>query len=220
MVADYAIEQAGRYTAVAVAVIQRQIGGLLLSYSSFAAWLSSVAARLGGSLPSWASNAIDGLFRLFSWLPPEIRNGAMAWWRLFQNVADRAINWARDRYEQARARAYQVFDWWAHLGHNLGAWWQQARPILDAFRQNPGGFVRGLLGATWNWLLDFCQRPAQLVQSWLGSAWPLLVSFAGGPLRFYYDLWGRWRATLFDFLADPLEFLWERGEDFLVRKLE
>lgn len=220
MVSDWSVEQADRYTDAAVAILRIVLGYLPSGFVSFSAWLFSLVSKIGFFMPSWANTLTGGLNRLWSWLPPEIRNNVASWWRLFQDTADQAIDWARDRYEQARARVVTLFDWWVHLGHNLGQWWQQARPVLDAFRQNPGAFVRGLLGATWNWILDFRQRPAQLVQNWLGSAWPLLTSFASGPLRFYYDLWSRWRANLFDFLADPLEFLWERGEAFLLRKLE
>lgn len=216
---DRILEDAKPYVDSLSRWIRDNLGWLPWGFSSFSAWIFTAFNRIGTVWSRIGDNVGHALTNLWYKIPTAIRENWASWSQLFQDVVDRATDWARARYEDAKNRVYQLFDWWLHLGYNLGTWWQQARGVLDAFRNNPTGFIIARLGPAWNWLIDFRQAARQWVLSWLGTTWTLLSSFAAGPLRFYYDVWGAFRTTLFDFLANPLEFLWDEAEEFLNRKL-
>lgn len=214
-----AVDAAAQYSDTLADALRGLFGWLPSKFVSFSSWISTIETLVGIYKPSWALNAMNGLVKLYNWLPPEIRNYVQTWTSLFDSIVDLAKAWAMSYYGTTVARVVQIWNWFLSNAYALSQWWLSARGILDQFRSNPYGFIAARLGAGWVWLLAFRNNPSSWVQSWLGSTWVALVSFRNGPLEFYFNLWGAFGAMMGEFFSNPLEFLYSRAEDFLNEKM-
>lgn len=234
------IEEAKDIVEVASDVLRGLIGTVRGGYASISEWLSVVSARLGWSLPSWASSAIGGLIWLYLKLPQTIRDGWQSWSDIWESIKYSVRAWARDRYDAFRDWADWAWDWVVDRGQTLWSWRDRIRGLIDSFVtdpygfvvgllgaawlwvlsffNNPYGYVTGLLGAAWGWLLAFRSSPVSWVVSWLGDTWSDLVAFRDGPLTFYYNLWSTSWELISDFVSDPFGFVIDHLEQAIIER--
>lgn len=171
------------------------IGYVLYGYSTFSQWLDSMHLRLGSGLPWWTQSAMEGLGKLYGWLPPEIRLGLQSWSALWDSIVQRAKSWVQATYNLAISLGGQAWGWVIQAGNRLDTWYQAAHGTLDEFRSNPGPFILARLGPTWD----------------------LLRAFAFTALPFYVGLWGSHASDLSNFLSDPAGWIYDKLESYLER---
>lgn len=192
------------------------IGGVQAGLGSIGGWAQKLDDWIGGYVPGWAGTIAGGLNWLKVRLPEAIRFGWQSWSELFAGIRQTVYNWAMDRYDLFRAKAEQALNWIVGDGSLLKRWYDRAAGWIDAFRADPYGFVTGLLGGAWTWLLGFRDRGREIVLGWLGPDWPGLLTFARDCLTFYYNLWSLGWRELGEFVADPLGYLYDRAERILI----
>jgi len=195
------------------------IGFVGRGFANMGDWVETIHDTLGEVLPSWAMDAIDGLWHLFYIFPIGIRWGWLAWSDIWEQIKADVRDWALNFYYNTVIWAQTTWQWLVGVGQAIENWWQNVNDFLSWFVQNPYGALAVLLGSAWNWLVSFWQNPVGYVLSWLDPWWPQLVAFAQDCLVFWYNLWGSHAQRLADILADPLGYLWDRAENFIDSKL-
>lgn len=169
------------------------VGYIRHGFSDFEHWTENLWNKVGSASFAWASNLSDAANWLRDKFPDAVRYGWQSWQSIWDGIKQSAIDWARARYEDARAWAYGAYAWVLDTGEALKNWYNSSHTWLDDFRQNTHTRVTGLLGDTWR----------------------QLVTFAGGSLLFWQNLWGAHAEDIGRFFGNPLLFLYDRVEDFL-----
>jgi len=188
-VGKWALDQAGDR-------VRGWIGYVQYGYSNFSQWIQSTYIRLGSGMVWWASTAVEGLGKLYGWLPPEIRMGLQSWAALWDSIVGRAKAWVQATYNLAISLGAQAFGWTVQVGNRLDGWYQAAHGVLDDFRANPSAFILARLGPTWT----------------------VLQAFATIAVPFYVKLWSDHARDLADFLADPAGWIYGKLESYLERR--
>jgi len=194
------------------------IGGIKSGFASLGDWTNWLQVAVGAAVPWWTPNLAAGVDRLRGWFPDAIYNGWLAWNDIWTSIKADVRNWARNEYDRARDFAYQARDWVSGVGDGLRLWRDKVAGWIDNFRANPYGFITGVLGSGWSWLLGFYPRARETVIGWLGPDWVRLTNFARDCSVFYYNLWSLGWRTLSDFIADPVGFVGDRLEAYLLKK--
>ena len=196
LVGAYAESVADNARDAAKNTVRQWIGYARHGFSNFSDWVDNLWGKIGAASFSWASSLTDAATWLRGRLPQTIREGLQSWQSIWDGIKNAAIDWARARYEDARAWASGAYTWVLGTGETLRNWHARAQVWVDDFRQNTYTRVTGLLGATWT----------------------RLVTFAGGSLTFWNNLWGSHADDIGKFFGNPLQFLYDRAEDFLVSR--
>lgn len=173
------------------------LGGLRSGYNTFANWINSHDLKIGGLLPPWCFNLIDGLSQLWDRLPQPIRDRVTSWGAWIDSFIAGVRNWAIARYDQFRQWADQAWRWATSTGETLHTWWNGAYAWLDDFRFNAYARIR----------------------DWLGNPWQMMLLFANGALGFWYNLWAGYGSQIGGLLTDPLRWLYDRAEGWIVEKV-
>lgn len=181
----------------AVDIIRATLGVLSAGYGTFAHWINSHDLKIGGVLPWWCFNLIDGLAQLWDRLPEPIRDRIKSWADWLDAFLQGVRNWAQDRYDAFRKFADDAWKWVAGAGQTLHNWWNTAHVWLDDWRSN-----------WWTRIKDK-----------LGSPWTQLITFASGSLMFWYNLWSGHGSDIGGLLSDPLRWLYDRVENWILEKV-
>lgn len=192
------------------------IGYIRPAFQSTGEWLSYLQGVIGYIIPTWTSTIGTGLNWLRERLPATIRYGWGTWGDLWETIRSSVRSWARARYDEARQWASNAFDWVVWFGDALQRWRDRVAGWIDNFRANPYGYVAGLLGEGWSWLLGFYSNAREIVIGWLGPNWPRLRTFARDCVRFYYNLWSSGANELSAIVEDPQEWLRDKVERMLL----
>lgn len=215
-----AVHEAQEFTQVVRNFLVALIGPIFYGFRSVTAWLNNVDLKVGWVLPSWAASAAAGLWRLYHWLPTEIREWGWQWWQVWDKNVDRAVAVARGLFAEAIGWAWTAVTWVWNTGDHLRTWWLTVSAFVWWLWMDFYGAIMSKLGHAWWWLVDFRNNARAWVIGWLAPWWEPLMTFTRDCLWFYYNLWGACAADLGEFLTNPLDFLWDQGEAFLNRKLE
>lgn len=207
--ADEALSAAKRY-------LLGLIGGVQAGLGSIGGWAQKLDDWIGGYVPGWAGTISGGLNWLRVRLPEAIRYGWDSWAGIFASIRQTVYDWVRARYDAFRDLAHRAWSWVLGDGSLLKRWYDRAAGWIDAFRVNPYGYITGLLGGAWSWLLAFRDRGREIVLGWLGPDMPPLLTFARDCVTFYYNLWALGWRELGEFVSDPLGYLYDRAERILV----
>ena len=165
-------------------------------YASLSDWITAIRGRVGYWVPVWTNNLAEGLSTLYLKIPYNIRHNITSWYQIFDDIKRSVKDWAIARYDLAVSNLYVLWDWVQYTGSVLKAWYDDIGTWVTNLAAN---FTAGVFGA-------------------LGPVWWRLVTFDRDALQYYYNLWGTYRNMLSDFLSDPVGFIYDRVEDFLVRK--
>lgn len=138
----------------------------------------------------------DWLEATWTWVQSELPDWIWQVSRAITTAYNGLKDWARTRYDAFRVLAQNGWNWIIGPGSLLSAWYNQVGTWIAEFKANPSGVILGVLGSTW----------------------ARLVTFDQGPLGYYYQIWDSYWEKLDAFLEDPLGYLWNRVEDFLLRK--
>lgn len=214
-----AVYEAGQFTLGVRTFLLYYIGQILHGFSSVSAWLDNVDVKVGWLLPSWAQSTMAGLWRLFYWLPEEIRDWNWSWWAIWDRVKDQAIVIAHGLFDRALDWGWEAVQWVWNTGGQLRNWWQVVSSFVIWLKNDFYGAVVNTLGGIWNWLADFRNNAQIWVINWLSPWWQPLVTFASNALTFYYNLWGAYASELAEFLASPLDYVYDRAEEFISDKI-
>jgi hypothetical protein len=198
--------------------VRSWVGYVQGGFSNFSDWIKWLQGLTGGYLPWWASSLADAADRLYWWLPAEIRQGYTSWSDLWEGIKASVRDWARARYDDAKAWADGAWQWVLNQGATLKGWYDAAGAWLDDFRQNASERVRGWLGTAWDWIVGFWNDPYGTITGTLGDSWEALKTAARDALPFWYNLWGSYADEIGAFWGDPLGYLYDRVEDFLSDK--
>jgi len=182
--------------AAAQQAVRRWYGYVLHGYDTFQAWVEAIRARVGTWVPPFASHLADGVYRLWLWLPADIRDNVVTWYDKFSAWYNSVVSWVQVTYDDARAWAYGAYAWVLDTGEALKNWYN--------------GYEE--------WLRHFRDDPYNTVRRWLGGTWERAVTFFTAAGQFWYDLWGSYAEDIGAFWADPLRWLYDRVEDELVRR--
>jgi hypothetical protein len=175
--------------------VRSWIGWARDGWDRFDDWIDSIGIRVGRWLPYWSESVIDGLNKVWDWLPFEIRHNWLSWGEIFDALVERARQWVRDAYAWLISQGWAAWLWVVAIGFAIRDWWDDARSTLDEFRANPGAFIL----------------------SRLGTLWDRLRWFSDNALDFYVNLWSTHARDLVDFLADPPGWMYDRLEAYLER---
>ena len=181
----------------AISTIRGILGNLAGAYSTFAQWLTHHDLKIGGLLPWWASNLIDGLNQLWDRIPAEIRNRVLSWSAWIDGFLSSVRTWAMARYDQFKQIASQAWSWITASGEILAGWWRTAHAFLD------------------DWRLNWWSR----IVAKLGSPWTALISFAQGSLQFWYNLWSAHGSQIGGLLSNPFQWLYDRLENWILERI-
>ena len=193
-------------------------GFVQFGYATFESWVTAIRNRVGTYVPWFANSLAHATYRLWQWLPPEIRDGIQTWQAIWGNIINTVQQWAQSRYDDVRGwywGARRTLERWVN---DLHSWWQYAHGWLDDFRHNAEARVRQWLGGAWSWLVAFWNDPYGAITGYLGETWNKLYSFARDALVFWYNLWGQYSEEIGEFWSNPLRWLYDRVEDYLVEK--
>jgi len=171
-------------------------GWALHGFVRFQDWIEAIRSRVGTWVPPFAGDLAQGLYRLWLWLPADIRDNVVTWYDKFSAWYNSVVSWVQVTYDDAKAWAYGAYAWVLDTGEALKTWYNNAHWWLDDFRQNAYDRVTG----------------------WLGSTWNRAVTFFTAAGQFWYNLWGSYAPEIGAFWADPLGWLYDRVEDELVRR--
>jgi len=195
MVGVYA-EEAGTWARDTAQSWARSITGYVLySYATFSVWIDAVGTRLGAGMVSWGLNAVDSLWKLWNWLPTEVRSNLQSWATFLTFWIQKAKDWVVATYHTYITWGTNAWAWVLATGGTLHVWWQLAHGLLDEFRANPTGYILAHLGPTW----------------------ARLVWFVNNALDFYTGIWGQHAGDLAGFLADPAGWIYARLESYVER---
>lgn len=197
-------------------VLMALIGGVQIGLGSLGSWIQMIQDWIGGYVPDWAETVSGGLNWLRVRLPEAIRYGWNSWSDIWEDIRSSVRDWARDRYDEFRVIARRAWDWALGTGQALARWRDQVAGWIDAFRADPYGYVVGLLGGAWYWLLSFRDRGREQVLDWLGPDIGSLLTFARDCVSFYYGLWSRGWDVLGEIVDDPRAWLVDRLESALA----
>ena len=214
-----AVHESEQFTLAVRGFLISVIGSVLYGFSSVSAWLNNVDLKVGWVLPSWAASAAAGLWKLFHWLPPEIREWGWTWVGIWDRVKDQAIAIAHSLFDRALDWGWEAVQWVWHTGGHLRTWWLAVANFVWWLWTDFYGAIISKLGSAWFWLLDFRNNAKTWIINWLSPWWPRLVTFASSALDFYYNLWGSHAQRLSEFLSSPLDYFYDRAESFIERKL-
>lgn len=189
-----------------------KLGYIKSGHSSMGSWVGWLNGLVGSALPGWAYSVTWGLGWLRDRLPTAIQQGWKSWDSLFESIKTSVKNWVMAVYDAFKSKALDAWSWVVYSGGMLVSWYNAVKGWIDHFRSNPYGYIAGLLGWGWSWLLAFAAAPVGFVLAWLGNDWKVLQSFAQGPLGFYYNLWSNWADLLCEFVNDPVAFIYARLE--------
>jgi len=181
----------------AISTIRALLGPLAGAYSTFAQWLVHHDLKIGGLLPWWSSNVVDGLNQLWDRLPPDVRNRILSWSSWIENYLSGVRAWVQARYDQFRQIASQAWNWIAGSGEALRNWWNGARTFLD------------------DWRLSWRTR----IYDWLGAPWRRLLMFAAEALVFWYNLWIVYGTQVGGLLSNPFQWLYDRLENWILERI-
>jgi len=171
-------------------------GGPAHGYTTLAAWLEAIRSRVGTFVPAWTFNLAAGVNDLYWKLPEGIRNLSTSWNQLWDSIKQSVKDWAKERYDSAKATVQTVWEWVTVQGQTLTNWYNSVAGWVNGFKADPYGFITGHLGDTWRKLRDF----------------------ARDALDFYYNLWGASAQELSNFLADPGGFILEKAENEIIKR--
>lgn len=171
------------------------VGYVLYSYENFSKWIDAVGTRLGAGMVSWGLNAVDALWKVWNWLPAEVRSNLQSWATFLTFWIQKAKDWVVATYNEYITWGTNAWAWVIATGRVLRDWWDVAHALLDEFRANPTGFILARLGEAWSWL----------------------VWFRNNCLGFYASLWSLYASDLAAFLADPAGWIWSRLEAYVER---
>lgn len=188
------------------------IGGVPGRFPSLAHWIDNLEKLLGRYVPSWAGTVARGLEWLRDRLPVGIRQGWQSWRGLFDNILTDARSWVRGYVDAFREFADLAWGWVRGAGQALDDWRYRVGGWIDSFRNDPRGYVTGLLGGAWDWLAGFRDRGRDQVLEWLGPDIHTLLNFGRECARFYFNLWSLGWRELGEFVGDPRAYLMDRLE--------
>lgn len=189
-----------------------RLGHIRGGFGSMGSWVNWLQSAVGYAVPWWASNLGAAANWLRARLPGSIREGWQTWDQIWENIKASVRNWAMARFDAARAWASQAFDWVNHVGDQLRDWRDRVAGWIDQVRHDPRGFVLGVLGSAWRWLVSFSQNARNQVIAWLGPQWPRLRTFARDCVGFYYSLWSQSGRIIGAFVDDPRGFIFAHLE--------
>jgi len=181
---------------LALTAVRGWTGYVIYGYVTFRQWIDAIAGRVGSWVPSFAYNLADACYRLWQWLPEDIRSGVASWYSKFLGWYDSVVAWAQSTYDQAKIWATSAWAWICATGASLKSWWDTAHWWLDDFRQNAVARIVG----------------------WLGTTWARAVLFFAHAGTFWYDLWGSYAVEIGEFWDNPLMWLYDRAEDELCKR--
>lgn len=205
--AQYATDKARPYVDQVKGMLLDVIGYIRSGYSSLGSWVNHLQSRIGEGTLSFASNLRNAASWLYFKLPYGVRSGWQSWSEIWDGIKASVRTWAIDRYDQARAWAYDAALWVNQVGDVIRRWRDDVAGWIDWVRYDSRGWVIGWLGWTWDWLEEFVYSGRATVLGWLGPDWPRLVTFARDCIGFYYALWSAGWRVLGDFVADPRAFV-------------
>lgn len=192
----YADDAADSVKATLSSTVRGWVGYVRHGFVDFSTWIESLGVKIGQGSFAWAGNLTDAANWLRGKLPDAVKYGSQTWGAIWDSIKQAAIDWAKARYEDARAWAYGAYAWVLDSGKAIKTWYDNSRSWLDDFRQNTHTRVVGLLGDTWK----------------------RLTTFAGGGLSFYQNLWGSHATEVGAFFGNPLLWLYDRAEAFLISR--
>jgi len=210
-----AVHEAEQYTLAARAFLIMVIGPIFYGFSSISGWLNNVDIKVGWTLPSWAASTMAGLWKLWHWLPWEVREGGWNWDGLWDWLVDRAIAIAHNLFDIALDWGWEAVRWVRDTGGHLRTWWLAVQAFVWWLAHDPYGAIASILNIAWPWLVEFKLNPIGWVLGWLSPWWVPLTTFARDCLTYWYNVWGSHAQDLSNFLANPLDFIADRLEQII-----
>lgn len=214
--ANYATDRARPYVDQVRGWLLGVIGYIKAGFGSMGSWVNWLQNAVGDAVPWFAANLTGAAFWLYFRFPAEIRQGWRSWADIWELIRESVRQWARARYDEARAWAYSAVQWVNTTGDQIRHWRDSVAGVIDQIRYNPYGWITGKLGSAWVWLVGFWGDARATVIGWLGPDWPKLVTFSRDCVSFYYNLWSAGWRVLGDFVSDPRGFVFDRLEQAIL----
>lgn len=193
-------------------------GWLQHGYATFAQWLDAIRTRVGTWIPAWTSDLASGLQFVWNLFPYEVREAIHTFGEHLDNALDGLYARVLRYYEQTVADVEFAVSWIVSAGAQIRSWYFDVRDTINAFVDDPGGYIKQRLGTVWDWVVAFWNNPRAYVETLLEPWWTRLYVFARDCLNYWYDVWGIHAQTLSNFLAAPLAWLYDRVEDELISR--